>query len=311
MLMAQPNWHQEIIVWGLKTKRHSHRFIHQGFYENFYGLADSVEWLDDSPRINLSPFKKRLIFASGMASKHLPILPNTDYVLHNVHLSHAQEFAAEVLNSRVLRLQVYTNTATGTLISSLPNVKFDKEISTLFQPWGTPLINNNWLRIIEKNTGQTEYWVGSIWNNKAGQGNLEAVGRYKEALAAHGFRFRRIGGSRLTRSGLSETKAAEYLRTSPVGAAIVGDWQSNHGYVPCRLFKNIAAGVPPNSNADFRGMLGSAQLFSPVVGDLVSLVRNESEKSKQNRLTLAQDSIIEYTYKNSINRIFNCLETIR
>lgn len=310
MLIVPSYRYQEIIVWGLKTKRHSHRFIHQGFYENLYGLADSVEWFDDSKKINLSPFKKRLIFASGMASKHLPIYPNTDYVLHNVQLSPAQEFAAEVLSSRILRLQVYTNTAKGTPISSLPNVKFDKETSTLFQPWGTPSKYSSWHRIIEKNIGETEYWVGSIWNNKAGQGNSETVGKYREALAEHGFKFKRIGGSRLNRSGLPESKAAEFLRISPIGAAIVGDWQSRNGYVPCRLFKNIAAGIPPNSNADFRGMLGSAQLFASNVKDLVGLAREESAKIKQNRLAEAQDSILEYTYENSINRIFNCLENL-
>lgn len=311
MLIPQKTGYQEIIIWGLKSNRHSHRFIHQGFFENFLARAESVFWLDDSPRTNLSPFKRRLILASGMASKNLPILPNTDYILHNVHLTAHQQFATEILNPRILKLQVYTNTAKGAAISSMPYVKFDIEASTLYQPWGTPLPESEWHREIEKTTGNIEYWVGSIWNNSAGQGNIQTVEKFKKALEMNGIKFKRIGGSRINRLGLTESKAAEFLRKSPIGATIVGDWQVANGYVPCRLFKNIAAGIAPNSNADFRENLGSALLFSSDMAELVDMVRAESVVEKQSRLLAAQQSITDYTYSASINRLLMCLEMLQ
>jgi len=311
MLISRKSGYQEIIVWGLKSKRHSHRFIHQGFFDNFLGYAESVFWLDDSSGNNLTPFKRRLILASGMASKNLPILPNTDYILHNVHLTPHQQFATEILNSKILKLQVYTNSAQGAAISSIPYVKFDIEASTLYQPWGTPLPESEWHREIEKSAGNIEYWVGSIWNNKAGQGNIQTVEMYRKALERNGIKFKRIGGSRINRSGMTESKAAGFLRKSPIGATIVGNWQEENGYVPCRLFKNIAAGIPPNSNADFRKILGSDLLFSSDVTELVDMVRTESLVEKQNRLLAAQQLITEYTYTAAINRILISLQMLQ
>jgi hypothetical protein len=50
------------------------------------------------------------------------------------------------------------------------------------------------------------------------------------------------GGSRININGLSDSKNSQLVRKSRFGATIVGEWQRNAAYIPCRLFKNISFG---------------------------------------------------------------------
>jgi hypothetical protein len=270
-------------------------------------MHTDVYWLENSKRMNLSPIKRRLIFASGMASSNLPILPNTDYVLHNVHLTHNQKCASEILNSKILRLQVHTNDSAGEKHRDSPYISFDLENRTLFQPWGTPTPRHEWRSLTNKNLTNIEYWIGAVWNNKQNQGNSETIETYKKILGKYSIEFRRTGGSGFRKDGISEAKAADIVRESRLGAAIVGEWQRQSKYVPCRIFKNIAAGVPPISNGDYTDLFGSAQLFSPDIELLVQEAMSESTSSKQTRLEEAQQAARVHTYEANIIRIVEAL----
>jgi hypothetical protein len=299
--------YQEFVVWGLSNRRHSHRFVHKGFFQNLSTMYPDVLWLPDSKNVELSPFKRRLIVASGMASSNLPILPNTDYVLHNVHLTEKQLFSAEVLRSKVLYLQVYTTGAKGEKFWHSPYATFDLENRTLYQPWGTPLTREEWTTSPSTSTTNSEFWVGAVWNNKQNQGNLGAIRRYKEVLESNSIKFRRVGGSRVTKDGISEAEAADLVRKSRVGASIVGEWQQECGYVPCRIFKNIAAGVAPISNGNYQELFGDSQMYSEDLEILVGNAISEPFVSKAKRLKEAQEVIEPHTYRANIQRILEAL----
>lgn len=36
-----------IVIWGLRKKYHTHRYIHKAFYENAKKLGYEVAWLED------------------------------------------------------------------------------------------------------------------------------------------------------------------------------------------------------------------------------------------------------------------------
>ncbi len=305
--MLYPTY-QEIIVWGLNNQRHSHRFIHQGFYENLSLTHENVYWLPNSKRINLSPFRRRLIIASGMASSNLPILPNTDYVLHNVVLTRNQLYACGILNPKILRLQVHTNDSKGEKFWDSPYVSLDVKNRTLYQPWGTPTPRESWNPLAVANSTSVEYWIGAVWNNKQNQGNSEMIQTYKRVLKSNSIDFKRIGGSRLRRDGITEKRAADLVRKSRIGAAIVGEWQQKSQYVPCRIFKNIAAGIAPVSNGDYRGLFGDSQIYSKDIEFLVHEAISESLTSKQLRLDAAQEAAKSHTYGASLDRIMESLD---
>jgi hypothetical protein len=300
----------EITVWGLKKKRHSHRFIHQGFYENLFEMKLGVNWLEDSKRNKEKLSPGGLLLASGVAARNLPMIPNGNYILHNIDLTTGQKEQLNNLGAKVLNLQVYTNQSKGTDIWNLPFVKLDIANKTLYQPWGVPIDKDKWQPSTDSRNSKIEYWVGAIWNNQQNQGNQEILREYGNLLSNRNIELKRVGGSRISLGGLSDVDAAIKIRKSPIGATIVGNWQREVQYIPCRLFKNIAAGVAPATNLDVSNLLGNDALYSTNIGELIEMVLTENAATRKHRLSNAQALISPYTYKNAISRIIDSLDMI-
>ena len=148
----------KVIIWGLLNKRHSHRYIHQGYFESFKKMGHDVIWVDDSKKNQKLLKGKNLIFAANMASEFLINNPANLYVTHNIEDRKFKE--AE----NVLRLQVKTFDSTGDPLDDSVAL-YDSNSKTLFQPWGIPEPEDTWLNA-NQNPGKTEYWIGSIWNRR-------------------------------------------------------------------------------------------------------------------------------------------------
>jgi len=286
----------KVVIWGLRTTRHSHRYIHEGFYENFKIMGYEVIWVDDREENQKYLEGRNLVFAVNIAAAHLINNPNNYYVTHNFD-------NPEFTNAEnVLRLQVWTNDSNGVGVDSSIAL-YNQDSRTLYQPWGLPEPESTWLNP-SKDKNHNEYWVGAVWNNSANQGNQSVIAEYKSALKEQGIGFRRVGGTRwLTKSGLSPRAAYRLVNKSPLGSAVVGHWQISKGYVPCRLFKNVAAGSIPSSNSDFSAIFLDSGIFDESV---CALVRNVSQirfQEKIERVAFAQNSLKPYKYESSINRI--------
>jgi hypothetical protein len=293
----------KIVIWGLKTDFHTHKFIHGAFYENFRKMGFRVCWVDDRAENAGLVSSHDTVFAIDVASKHLPIVKDTKYVLHNI--------SPESLNIEkgFINLQVYTNSATGHNLG-LPYVQWDNEKRTLFQPWGVPTNPKIW-KGAQAAQSKNEFWVGSIWNNELNQGNSNFMEGYISALKKEGIRFIRKGTpSRLQPNGISESRSMKLVHKSTVGAAVVGNWQDKNHYIPCRLFKNIASGAVPSSNADFSELFGvDGGIFNPDPERLISEVLSLSRSKKIDLISEAQQSILPYTFSAGINRILTYLHT--
>jgi hypothetical protein len=88
---------------------------------------------------------------------------------------------------------------------------------------------------------------------------------------------------------------------------MVGDWQRENEYVPCRLFKNVAAGHVPTSNANFTNIVGDASYFSSDIELVIQHVLALSQKTKLELVEEAQKAIQLYTYDRGIQRILEVL----
>ena len=291
----------KIVIWGLRTTRHSHRYIHEGFFETFKRMGFNVVWVDDKPENQKYLDGNNLVLAVNIASVHIINNPNNYYVTHNFDIP---DFV-DVEN--VLKLQVWTNDSKGESIDSSVAL-YDKDSRTLFQPWGLPEPESEWLN--PRNVkGRTEYWVGAVWNNSLNQGNQSAIAQYKAALKDQGIRFQRVGGTRwLTKTGLSPHIAYGLVNKSPLGAAVVGEWQHSKGYIPCRLFKNVAAGSIPSSNSDFSSLFLESGIYNSNINDLVTELLHVSSSEKIERVASAQRNLKLYKYENSINRILEIVK---
>ena len=288
----------KIVIWGLRNTRHSHRYIHKGFFETFKRMGNDVVWVDDRRENQKYLGGTNLVIAVNIASEHIVNNSNNCYVTHNFD-------NPDFTNAdNVLRLQVWTNESRGESID--PSMAlYNQDSRTLYQPWGVPEPESEWMnpRI---GKGQTEYWVGAVWNNSLNQGNQSTITQYRLALKDHGIRFRRVGGTRwLTKKGLSAKTAYGLVSRSPLGAAIVGEWQQSKGYIPCRIFKNVAAGSIPSSNSNFGSLFAETGIYNSDIGSLVTKVLQVSSAEKVERVVSAQSSLKLYKYENSIKRILD------
>jgi hypothetical protein len=284
------------VIWGLRNSRHSHRYIHKGFFETLRNLNVEVLWLDDLEKNREFIRPGDFVLASGVACNSLPLSHKVKYVLHNVDNPNFQNIENKI------NLQVFTTDSKGQKVDETISL-WDEKTRTLYQPWGLPEPREDWLTP-QSLKSKKENWIGAIWDNELHQGNREQLNLYVSALKIHGIRFKRFGGTRgISKEGLSSRNSFEKVNQSAIGAAIVGEWQKKSGYIPCRAFKNIAAGAIPISNADMTHVFGIDYLHIPNLEELVEYslgldldkIRMKSESCKK---------ILEgYSYERALRRI--------
>lgn len=291
----------KVIIWGLKSDYHSHKFIQSAFHKNFLRMGFDSLWVND--RANNAHIIQAgdIVFAVDAAAKNLPIVKGANYVLHNMSPEAMQ------LEENHLVIQVHTSSCSGTNVG-IPYVSWDAANRTLFQPWGVPTPPQTW-RSPKRNRSANEYWVGSVWNNELNQGNTHFIEEYVKALGQQNISFFAKGTpTRIHPNGISESRSISYVQNSAVGAAVVGEWQKNNEYIPCRLFKNVASGALPSSNADFSVLFGTeGGIFDPDPNLLIQKVLALEYSEKCRLVQEAQQRILPYTYMAGITRILTFL----
>ena len=295
-----PTPYSNVVVWGLSNVRHSHRYIHRGFYESLLQSGINVTWVSDSKRSQSAVSKGSVVIAVGFASKFLPIRKDTKYILHN--------FDADVKSSlgAFINLQVTSKDSQGINIDESV-AQWDSDSRTLFQPWGLPEHQSQWLETC-KTLGKTEYWVGAVWNNSLNQGNLSTIRDYQEELDRVKVRFKKVGGTRgISKEGLTSEKAFSLVNTSPIGAAIVGTWQKLNGYIPCRTFKNIAAGALPISNANFSHVFGDSYIYEESLDKMIEVAMNMNARMRLELNSACKEKLSSYTYSRAFKRMLEVL----
>jgi len=297
----------KVLIWGLKKTRHSHRFIHQSFYENFKKIGFETNWVGDESRHKT--IRANLVFASGIAIKHLKIHKNTMYIFHNVNLAEPQIDYIIRNKIKFINVQVFTNDAKGIVLDN-PNATYDEHSKTLYQPCVTPLNWDEWWPYQPKNLTNNEYWVGSIWDNNLNQGNKAIMEQYKSTLSSGGTRLIRRGGSRFRLNGISDDKSAQLIRKSKYAATIVGSWQQLTHYIPCRLFKNLSYGMPILSNMEKPNFLSSNCGFNQNLNTLLDFAENEPEQSRKERFLSSRNEMHKFTYVQNIERILKVLKNV-
>ena len=304
------------VIWGLKSSHHTHRYIHSAFSQAFSLMGWETLWVDDSPTNVHAVQADSVVLALGGQAKFLPTAIDARYILHNYGEGNDPKTP-----KRFLRLQVFTKDYSGERLSADTLAFYDASKQTLFQPWGWPEENLPMLGY-NSNPGRVEFWVGSIWNNSLNQGNTNEISKYREALAKQNLKFAQVGSETTLSKALSalhlgdfarlfssvnETKARMLVNMSPIGATIVGEWQKQAGYIPCRLFKNLAAGQPVYSNSDFSHLMGD---LSFRFNDPFELIENRLAKSKsiaRKTVSESQDILSKYSYRAAISRILSVM----
>jgi len=256
-------------------------------------------WVDDLETNKSLVSKGDIIFAVDRAQKFLPVRNDVRYVLHNIS---GDDLGLE---SNFIQIQIFDKNALGANLG-IPWVQWDKDSRTLFQPWGIPTPPRLW-KPPSHPIKRKEFWMGSIWNDEANRGNSQFMEKYIYELKKQGIQFFRKGTpTRFQKNGISEKRGQKLVNQSIIGAAVLGELQRKNLYVPCRLFKNIASGVPPSSNGDFSEVFQEG-IFDSNPEKLIAKVLNLTKNEREEIVSSSQTKMLQYTYTANLNRIFESL----
>lgn len=288
-----------LVVWGGRTGLESHRWIQRHFHQTAAKIGVPTVWVNDDTTFLLQPGDT--VIAADVWNKYLYYKPGVDYVLHNFSQDHP--VMQQVDERNLLRLQVWTYDAFGEEWDTCR--QFSKEGGVLFQPWGTDLLAEEFLDPIFNPMSREAVFVGAIWGDiRTGieLGNESAIDDLKAVLREHGLTFRHL-------THVSDQENVDAVRSGRLAPAIAGGWQVQHGYIPCRVFKNVSYGTAMFTNVpQVNMMFGDAAVKGAAIGELISNVLRMRRADYENLVRAQQRVAARYSYRESLAAISRALQ---
>ncbi|MBS0628572.1 MAG: hypothetical protein JSS09_10255, partial [Verrucomicrobia bacterium] len=228
------------------------------------------------------------------------------YILHNCYSEKYQPYFA---SNRAFSLQVYTDdvlTRPG-CEKIAPCIYYDLKGRCVYMPWATDLLPKDIEEVKKKISSiQKENricWVGTIGDGIFG--NIGQLSPFKNAAQEYGIGF-------ISKIFLNKKEHMELVASSYMAPAIVGKWQQEKGYIPCRIFKNISYGQMGITNS-FRVYelfekkivynSDSEQLFS----DALKRIKSMDIKELYELMDFVKEN---HTYINRIEVLLNFINLI-
>lgn len=235
LFFCQLSAFEKVIIWGHKLHSHTHSYIHEGFYNAFVHMGYPTYWLDDADDVSGFDFSNALFLTEGQVDRTIPLRDDAVYLLHN-----CTDPKYRALNKKnVIFFQVFTDSifAVPTLVKLDTCMYYDLPGRCLYMPWATDLLPDE-IEALKGTLSQTPstdqiYWIGTIGAGTFG--NIDQLTPFKRACEENGICF-------IQKGNINRADHIAHIRSSYIAPAIVGAWQEEQGYIPCRLFKNISYG---------------------------------------------------------------------
>lgn len=290
---------KKFVVWGCRLHEHTNSYVYAGYYKAAKAMGMDAYWLQPDSNVSGIDFSDTLFITEGQHDGNIPIRDDCVYVLHNC--MHPKWSAAK----KKFVLQTYTYDADrkwkATPMDGFPGSYVSQGGNAIYQPWATDLlpgeIDMNWANI--QRTMEV-HWVGTLAGGRFG--NENEVFAFRDAATKAGCSWHaHLPGS------TSFEKNRELIQRSLVAPTITGTWQTENGYIPCRIFKNSSYGhlMATNNRACFELMEGlgvysndTRELFNMACGAIGD--KNTIRRSME----LIRD---KHTFVNRINAILSIL----
>jgi hypothetical protein len=295
------------VVWGGNgAGLESHRWIHRSFHLTARKIGIPSVWLFDSWSGADALRAGDTVIAANIWSEHLPYVEGVDYVLHNFSGSDPLPQALEDTPEHLLRLQVWTHDATGEEWDQCR--QFDRDARTLFQPWGSDLLPEEFLEPVFNPQSRDVVFVGAIWSDQyQGRelGNVAMIEELKRLCMRHRLTFKHL-------THIPDAQMVAETRAARLAPAFAGNWQVEHGYLPCRAFKVPAYGalavcnVPTVQNLNLASMKRTTD-----IGELFEDALTIKRGSYLNLVREQQRVVSKYTYRSSLEAIDRALQEIK
>lgn len=297
------------VAYGHKLYSHTHSYIHYGFLKAFKSLGWETEWIDENDNVDPASFPPGTMFlTAGNADNKLPRRKDCYYILHNV----PQEKYTDIPDSNKILLEVYTRKTMRNGIRISDVSVFDPSDNRLYSIWATDLLPDE-IHIdtaIENydNKKKTVVFIGSL-NNCPQFGNQQQVIPFVQEAYNDGYQW--IHYTSPFSQPVDNDTQRQLISSSILAPAIVGHWQQEQGYIPCRIFKTISYGCLGITNSKYvYDLLGGNCIFDEDSVKLYKLTKDFLSQSKESilnalktQMQLVKDN---HTY---INRIEDILRT--
>lgn len=298
----------KIVIWGLRKKFHTHRYIFQGYYRTLKKLGVPVVWVEDEAKNFGVVEKNDLVLSAEVEGKmvpektkredfHLPIKDDVYYCLHN----YKQIFTKNIASEKLLNLQVYVKSAEN-FSKVKEGIHFDEKSRTLYQPWGTNLLPSEFKEPVFSRS-KFVFWIGSVWNNAQNQGNINEIKELIGILKKRDLHFSKV---RFVPNMLN----VFLVRHSRIAPAIAGHSQVEMDYLPCRMFKNISYGQLGFTNVGkFKDIFKENLIFNRSIETMVDQVLGLRKEEYLNMVKAQQEICKNYTYVQHLENIFHFINS--
>jgi len=280
----------KIIIWGHKLHSHTHSYIHASFYKAFKHMGYETFWFDNKDDVSSFDFSNSLFITETQVDEKIPKRKDCLYVLHNCDGS-----LYDGLNK--IGLQTYTKNAKNKYIY------FDG--STLTMCWATDLLPHEINTDLQFNNNNSKVitWVGTFGGGI--YGNDTELNPFIEKAKHNGISFHH---SDPWGNPKSFEENVRLIRESYLAPAIVGKWQKENSYIPCRIFKNISYGKLGITNSKtVKDMFGDFVVYSSDTSELYDLAVNRDKSITHEEMKDAMEYVKNnHTYINRAKSILEC-----
>jgi hypothetical protein len=298
----------KVVLWGHKLHTHTHSYIHWGFSRAFAHLGYATYWFDQHDDLSTFDFANTLFITEGQVDAGIPIRDDCYYIIHNCR---PEKYRPLLANGHALILQVYTHDC---LKRNDPALAFcfhyDLTQPIIYMPWATDLlpyeieaIQNKLHTLAPRKKLAT--FVGSIATGTFG--NQSEIMAFKRAMSEHGIEFHHGGVN-----NKSMDQNIQMMQSALLAPALQGAWQCEHGYIPCRIFKNISYGAMGITNSDVVYQLFDKKIVYNANAyqlghDAIARAHTWTITDQQELMNIVKT---KHTYLNRIELLFQFFEMI-
>lgn len=238
------------IIWGHKLGTHTHSYIHYAFYKTFKHLGFETYWLDNNDDISRLDLSNAIFITEGQVDQKIPLRDDCFYVLHYIRDMGKYEHLLNI--GHAIKMFPYKKEYVSDFKNKLDEyVFYNIGTKSIYMPWATDLLPNE-IDTIKKELptlkrDYTAVFIGTVWGGE--YGNVDKVSLFKRACKEYGIPFKILGGWQQAMN-ISPEENIHLTQKAYLAPTIVGQWQCDNWYIPCRIFKNISYGQLGITNSE-------------------------------------------------------------
>jgi len=260
-------------------------------------MGYDTHWLDDRDNTEGIDFSDTLFLTEGQVDSGIPVIKDSYYILHNCKTE-------KYLNRgcKFMILQVYTNDTLnrGEEISPGTVIHFTDETNILYVPWATDLLPHE-INIDEAANNRSPLNCVFIGSD---QGHLD---RFFSICRNNGLS---VDWRNPWTNPTSFDENREIVRNSYIAPALQSNWQVEHGYIPCRIFKNISYGHFGYTNSPSTNRIFHNELICDEDHEILfsKIIEFKNSNDHLDRLKYLMNEVKEkHTYINIISDLLKYL----